>query len=251
MRKSDLEARLTDPPVPGGFSEGELEDLPEPVQRYLRASIAPGTPLARAARFRMRGRIKPGGRWMPFRGSETLAPHVGFMWTARATGVIAGSDRYVDGEGLMDWRVLGLVRVAHGEGADVSRSAAGRAAAEAVWVPTALLPRFDVRWTGDDDHHLVARYRLDDTALELRIELDDDARVRSVAFERWGDPDGTGAWGYHPFGFEATRYATFDGVTIPSAGRAGWFFGTERWSAGEFFRCEITDYRLVTEGVRR
>ena len=61
-----------------------------------------------------------------------------------------------------------------------------------------------------------------------------------VNFPRWGDPDHTGTWGQHPFGGEVTAYRTFDGLTIPSAGRFGWFFGTDRWSDGEFFRYQIT-----------
>ncbi len=31
---------------------------------------------------------------------------------------------------------------------------------------------------------------------------------------------------------------------VPSP--AGWFYGTDRWNEGEFFRAEITDYHLVT-----
>ena len=58
-------------------------------------------------------------------------------------------------------------------------------------------------------------------------------------------PDNTGSWSWHPFGGEITGYATFDGVTIPSAGRVGWFFGTDRWRASEFFRYQITDLHLV------
>jgi len=43
-----------------------------------------------------------------------------------------------------------------------------------------------------------------------------------------------------------TRYLTFDGVAILGAGHAGWFYGTDRWNEGEFFRSEITDFHLVT-----
>jgi hypothetical protein len=235
-----------DPPAPGSFTEGEIEDLPEPARRYLRASIAPGTPLARSARFRMRGSIKLGKRWDRFRARQILAPHRGFLWAARAGGVIVGSDRYAEGRGVMDWRILGLLRVAHADGSDTSRSAAGRAGAEAVWVPTALLPRFGVLWTTRGPHDIAAAYVLDDTELHLRYAVDDEGQLRSVVFDRWGDPDNSGTWGHHPFGFEATGYKTFGGVTIPIAGRAGWFLGTDRWSEGEFFRCEITDYELVT-----
>jgi hypothetical protein len=61
-----------------------------------------------------------------------------------------------------------------------------------------------------------------------------------------GDPDKSGTWRLHPFGFEVTGHSTLDDVTIPSSGRAGCFYGTDRWSEGQFFRSEITDYHLVT-----
>ncbi len=246
----ELKIRLAYPPAPGSFAEAELEGLPDPVRRYLGAAIAPGTPLAAAARFRMRGSIKLGQRWVRFRARQIETPHHGFVWAARAGGIIVGSDRYADGQGAMNWRVLGLVRVMHADGPDVSRSAAGRVGAEAVWVPTALLARFGVTWSATDPHCITANYRLDDAEIELHYTLGDDAQVQSVVFERWGDPDSSGIWGHHPFGFEATGYSTFDGVTIPSAGRAGWFYGTDRWNEGEFFRFEITDFHLVREASR-
>jgi hypothetical protein len=138
---SEAEARLLQPPEPARFSAAELEGLPEPAQRHLAQAIAPGTPLATSARLRMRGHIKV-GRWLPFRAHQLLNPHHGFVWTARAAGIIAGSDHYLDGAGGQNWKLLGLLTVAHAEGPDVSRSAAGRAGAEAIWLPTTLLPRF-------------------------------------------------------------------------------------------------------------
>jgi hypothetical protein len=238
------ETQLAQLRVPGSFTEGELEDLPDPVRRYLRASIAPGTPLAQSARFRMRGSIKQGRWWLPFRARQILAPLHGFVWAARVGGsVLVGSDRYAGGDGAMEWKLLGLVRVLHAEGPDMAHSSAGRAGAEAVWVPTAVLPRFGVTWTATDAHHITASYRLDNFELELHYTLDDDARVRSIALDRWGGPDNTG---FHRFVHELTGYTTFDGVTIPSAGRGGWFNAADRWSDAEFFRYEITDFRLVT-----
>ena len=240
-----LRAHLADPPEPGSFAEEELEGVPLPVQRYFATAIAPGTPLARSARFRMVGSIKLGDRWVVFRARQIESPHHGFAWSACA-GVIVGSDRYAGGLGAMNWRMLGVVPVMRAHGTDVSRSAAGRVAAEAVWVPTALLPRFGVRWDASDAYHITASYRLDDTDIDLRFELGDEALVRSVVFDRWGDPEGSGTWRHHPFGFEVTGWATFGGVTIPSAGRAGWFYGTDRWKEGEFFRSQIIEYHLVT-----
>ena len=166
----ELRTRLADLPVPGSFSDVELEGLPDPVRRHFKEAIAPGTPLATSASFRMHGSIKLGRRWVPFRARQVLAPHHGFVWAASAGGVIVGSDRYVGGQGAMDWRLLGLIRVMHADGPDLSRSAAGRAGAEALWVPTALLPRFGVTWTATDPRHLTASYRLDDTCIAICVE---------------------------------------------------------------------------------
>jgi len=69
---------------------------------------------------------------------------------------MAGSDHYTDGQGAMSWKLLGLIPVVRAAGGDVLRSAAGRASGEAVWVPTALLPRFGVTWTATDDLHVTA-----------------------------------------------------------------------------------------------
>ena len=151
-----LEGRLAHPPIAGSFDEGELQGLPDPVCRYLRTSIAAGAPLARSARFGMRGSVKLGRWWIPFQARQIYAPHHGLVWTARAGGVIEGFDGYADGQGAMQWKLLGRLRVLHAQGPDISRSAAGRVAAEALWVPTALLPRFGVTWAAADAHHLTA-----------------------------------------------------------------------------------------------
>jgi hypothetical protein len=106
----ELRTRLADLPAPGSFSDAEVESLPDPVRHYFEVAVAPGTPLAAAARFRMVGSIKLGRRWVPFRARQIEAPHHGFVWSARA-GVIVGSDRYANGYGAMNWKILGLVRV--------------------------------------------------------------------------------------------------------------------------------------------
>jgi len=66
MPVPELEADLAQPAAGDVFGEDELNGLPAPVQRYFRASIALGTPLALAARIAMHGSIKIAGRWMPF-----------------------------------------------------------------------------------------------------------------------------------------------------------------------------------------
>src|SRR4051812_31541328 len=150
------------------------------------AAIAPGTRLAAAIRLRIRGSIRL-NRWLPFRSTETLAPGRGFLWRARVAGVIGGFDRFVDGHGEMQWRLAGLVNVAAASGPDVSRSAAGREAGEALWLPTGLLPAFGVEWRVGAAGHPVATLPTGGGPIDVEYRLDRHGRVQSLVLDRWGD----------------------------------------------------------------
>ena len=238
------ERALVGPPAPALFGPREVAGLPTPVRRYFTAAIDEGTPLATAVRLQMRGQIRL-GRWIPFTARQILAPHRGFLWQARAGGVISGYDRSIGGIGETHFRLLGVLTVMHAEGHDVDRSAAGRAAAEAIWLPTALLPRFGVEWSAADEHRIHARFTVGDVPVHLRLGLDADGNVVDVVFDRWGDPEGTGKYGWHPFGGLVTGTARTGALTLPTQGRLGWHYGTPRWEEqGEFFRYRLTRMHL-------
>jgi hypothetical protein len=211
----------------------------------LGAAIEAGTPLAAAARLRMRGSIRLNSRWLPFHASQIVAPGSGFVWNARVAGLIKGFDRYVDNTGDMRWKLLGLVDIASASGPDVTRSAAGREAGERFWLPTSLLPAPDVEWSAVDDTHPIAQLRTPSGLIDVHYEIDDTGQVQSVELARWGDPDSTGAFGFHSFGGNMTGHQTFDGVTIPTRGAVGWHFRRPGWEEGEFFRFQITEFHLV------
>ena len=242
----ELAARLAVPPSAGRFSPADVADVPAGARSMLTAAIEPGTPLAAAVRLRMRGAIRL-GRWLPFRGSEILAPGRGFLWRATVARVVRGHDRLVDGDASMHWRLAGLLTVAEGHGPDVTRSAAGREAGEAFWLPTALLPSAGTQWlASDDDRQAVARVgTATGEPVDVTYELDAAGHVQSLSLLRWGDPESTGTFGMHSFGGTVTGTATFRGLTVPTRGSVGWHFGEPGWSTGEFFRFEVTDVEPV------
>ena len=230
--------------APASFTPGEVEGLDEPVQRYFRSAISPGTPLVTAVRLTMRGHIKV-GRWVPFRATEVLAPRSGFRWRARAAGVIGGTDRYLSGEGEMRWRLAGLIPLLAAAGPDVSRSAAGRTGAEGLWVPTSLLPRFGVEWHAESDRDIVGRFDLDDVPIELHHQLTDTGAIAATSLRRWGDPSGGTDFDWHLFGGSVRSTRTWSGLTVPSEGSVGWHPGTDGWADGEFFRYRVTDLHPI------
>lgn len=221
------------------FDTRRLASVPEPVRRYLEHAIAAGTPLASAVRLRMRGEIKL-GRWLPFRAEQVIHADRGFVWAAAVPlfgiPLIRGFDRLVDGTGEMRWKLLGLIPVMTASGPDITRAAVGRLQAESIWLPSVLV-REDAHWTATDAHHAAAVFNQQPEPVEFSI--DEQGRLRSVQMQRWSNPD-RGAFRLVDFGGMLEDERTFDGYTIPTRVRVGWFFGSPRFEAeGEFFRATI------------
>lgn len=112
-------------------------------------------------------------------------------------------------------------------------------------MPTALLPRCGVQWSSEGPNSPTLHYDLDGRQLSVTYQLDPRGHITSMEFDRWGDPAGTGNWGWHRFGGEISSCRRFGELLIPESGRVGWHFGTDRWPASAFF--EFTIIRAVHE----
>jgi hypothetical protein len=222
------------------FDPSRTADLPMPVRKWLQHSIREATPLGRTAWLRMRGHIRIGA-WRPFTATQVLAPAVGFIWaaTAKFAGIpVLGYDKYFDGAGEMHWRLGGLVPVMSARNTDVSISAAGRLAAESVFVPTCFAR---AHWSSDTRVH--ASWLIDEHRETVDLDIGDDGELRGVLMQRWGNPDGA-PFGRYPFGVGLDSEREFGGVTIPTQVRAGWWWQTDKQADGEFFRATITHVAL-------
>jgi hypothetical protein len=223
------------------FDPDMVADLPEPARRWLNHAIAPGTPLWQRVALEMHGHIRI-KRWLPFRAVQLHAPPRGYVWAARATFgpiPIIGYDRYVDGDGEMHWGLFGRVPLVVATGPDLDRAAAGRAAIDALFVPTACFGS-DVIWTdGSTPDSAVAEWHIGGHVLRPELTFAADGSLRSVVMPRWTKPRGED-WGEVPFGGILDQEVDFGGVRIPTRARVGYHFGTDRWAKGEFFRASIT-----------
>ena len=222
------------------FQLSEIAHLPISAQRYLNHAIAPNTPLASAVRLTMHGQIKL-QRWLPFTAEEVITWNHGMIWkaTVRMNGLpIFGSDRLVNHYASMQWKLLGLFPVMAASGEDIWRSGLGRVQAEAVWLPSVLCHN-DVAWMETDTHRPTVQVPFQDEASDLNLTIDDSGQLRSLQLQRWGNPEGNE---FHTatFGGIVESEATFNGYTIPTSLRIGWYFGSDRFEPeGEFFRVTI------------
>ncbi len=226
---------------PAAFDPAVIAGLPEPARRWLTHAIAPGTPLRQTVELSMRGEIRLGAAWRPFTARQVLAPPRGFVWaaTARLFGLpVSGFDRLSSGSGEMRWRLGGLVPVVSASGPDITRSAAGRLAGEAVLLPTSF-PTATWAPSADADHVVVTR-RIAGQDEHVELHVGPDGRLLGAEMDRWGNPGGA-PFGRHRFGVAVEAERTSAGVTTGSVLRAGWWWGTDRQAEGEFFRARITD----------
>lgn len=238
-RIADEWAALSSLPASGEvFDPTRTANLPVSVGTWLRHSIKAGTPLARTTWLRMQGHIRLGA-WRPFTATQVLAPGAGFIWsaTAKFAGIpVLGYDKYFDSVGEMRWRIGGLVPVMSARNSDVTTSAAGRLAAESVLVPTCFA---GAHWSSDAAG-VHATWRIDEHREIVDLEIGDHGQLRGACMQRWGNPGGA-SFGRYPFGVALESEREFDGVTIPTEVRAGWWWHTDRQHDGEFFRATITD----------
>ena len=220
-----------------GLTPALLDGLPENVQRYLKHAIAPGTPLAAAVRLQMHGEIKLKD-WCPFTAEQIICRDGDMIWRAsvRMHGMpIRGHDRLIDGVGNMQWKLFGLIPIMRASGPDITRSTAGRVAAEYVWLPSALCGG-KAAWSASDDARAHAKLATEGEATNLTICVDPKGRLEQVLTERWGNPEGEG-FHYAGFGGMVDEEGSFDGYTIPTRLRVGWYpHGRQFENDGEFFR---------------
>jgi hypothetical protein len=227
-------------PEAGVFQPELVQALAPAAQRYLTHAIAPGTRLANSVRLRMHGELKL-RRWLPFTAEQVIRWDKGMIWSASLSfhGLpIRGSDRLVDGQGTLSWKLLGLIPLLQASGPDITRSCTGRLQAEAIWLPSMLCgPQID--WQQTDLRHPHATVPLYGETAQLALTLTETGGVQSAALPRWGNPGG-GEFRDEAFGALVEKEGTFHGYTIPTRVRVGWYFGSDRFEPeGEFFRASI------------
>ncbi len=224
------------------FTEDLVSSLPDPARRYFLHSIERGTPLPSSVHLKMRGKFRTGrdATWMPMNAEELIAIGKGFIWKATiGSGFfkLIGADYYVNGSTRMQFYLGGILPVVNASNPDIAKSSIGRLALELIWLPSALLPQYGVRWEALDEMSLQASFEIDGEPVKLRLFVNSDGKVLKVSLARWGDPENSGSSTYIPCGGDVQEERKFGGFVIPSKMSGGWWFDTERYL--EFFQSTI------------
>lgn len=211
------------------YDEAELVGLPPPVQRYFKRSLRPGQALITTAVVQHEGTFLTGGagaNWVPFRSTEhfTVSPP-GFVWDARMRMMpvvpVLVRDSYIAGNGGMHGSIAGLVTLVQAAPTqELHEGAFQRYLAEAMWLPTALLPSQGVVWSPLDEHS--ARATLHDGHRSVSVdfhfnEVGDLVESRTM---RYAEQDGS--YILLPWGGRCSDHRDVAGMRIPFEAEVVW-----------------------------
>jgi hypothetical protein len=217
-------------PHPRVFSREEIEGLPDPVVRYFEFALSPGQPLIRSGRFEQRAEFRIGGldsRWKPLSAVQYVSTDPpGFVWDAALRMAplltVRIRDAYLAGAGAMQARVAALLPVMDQRSSpELAAGALHRYLAEAVWLPTALLPSQGIEWEAVDAG--TARATLTVAGVKASLEFHfgaDGAIVRAYTPARHREVDG--AYLPTPWVCSYTSTAEVHGMHVPTEGEVAW-----------------------------
>jgi len=222
-----------------------VADLPEPARRWFVHAIRGGTELSADAELDLSGEIRPepGSDWYQVRVRHRLAPPLRSLWQGsarRGARWYRVEESFALGAARRRFALLGLIPTVDRSGPDFSRSIQELVALQSVWVPGSLLPQRGVFWREAEGDTARALVPVAGRKIELLFSVESDGRLREVALERWGSPDG-GSWRSLPFVLRCRDETPFGGFVVPSVVTGGWI------EAGGALR-EVLRWRL--DGVR-
>lgn len=232
-RLAQLGAAQPEAPVTR-FDPAELDGLPPPVQRYLRAVLPVGAPRVRRVTLVHSGHFnlsEEGSNWKPFDSDQQVrTERPGFVWNARirllpwpSWPAVRVHDAYLDGEGVLHATLQGLLPLAELRGgAALAEGELMRYLAEAAWYPSALLPSPNLRWQALDAHS--ARVTLRDGALSVSLDVHfsaADGLIERVHAAARGRSLG-GRIVPTPWQGRWSDYRRLQGVLVPTRGEVAW-----------------------------
>lgn len=207
-----------------------LGQLPAPVTRYLEMALSAERRPIDAARLTQTGMLRTDARsprWMNFEAVHEIAPSkTEFKWTAHVAALpfvhIQVQDSYANGRGSGQVKLFSLLRLARREGGDAMNSGSlHRYLAEAVWYPTALLPRSNLRWSAISETRALATLAHGDTTVSLEFRFSPTGEVSGIYSPgRWGLFGGQ--FKRVPWEGHFSEYQLIGGVRIPRCGEVGW-----------------------------
>lgn len=203
-----------------------LQDLPEPVQRYMTYTGVVGTPWVETVVLKQAGRFRQGldKPWMPMAAEEkyTVNPP-SFKWDARfkmaGLPLLRVQDVYESGQGAMRGKLAGLITLFDVRGEELDQGAMMRYLNEMMWFPTSLLGE-NISWQAVDDQSVDVTLTDCGKSATARLFFDEMGRLTNFTAMRYRGMGGD--FSLDPWATPVSGYGQYAGLNLPVSGKAEW-----------------------------
>ncbi|MFO7882482.1 MAG: DUF6544 family protein [Kosmotogaceae bacterium] len=208
------------------ITRSDLEDLPAPVKKWLEFAGVVGKEKISLVRLKQKAEMKleKEKTWMPVEAEQyfTVNPP-GFIWKAKIKAApffhIVGRDKYFNGKGNMQIKILSLFTVADSSGKEMDQGTLLRYLAETVWFPSAVLSDY-IRWEEVDNKTAKATMNFEGTTATGIFYFSDEGYVMNFEAERYKETDEE--YSLETWSVDMNEYKNMDGFMIPSKGEVTW-----------------------------
>ncbi|MGN6346992.1 MAG: DUF6920 family protein [Candidatus Nitrosocosmicus sp.] len=221
------------------YSANQINNLPEPVQRYFKYSLQENTNYISYVKLKHEGTFRQ-SQWqgcMPITGQEYFTTeNPGFLWVGKMKPFpifwIDGKDEFIDGKGNFKIKLLSLVTVADTKGKESDESELMRWLAESPWFPTALLPSKYLHWekvNSSSDKAIIEYGNIKASAIFYFNEQGQIIKLNADRYRTVNNYYSKDKWiGYY------TNYTKVNDMMIPKEIEAAWNLSSGEFSYAKF-----------------
>jgi hypothetical protein len=203
-----------------------LQNLPEPVQRYLNYTGIVGKPWIDNAHLKQSGRFRLGldRPWMPMTAEQSYTTNPpGFVWNARfklaGLPLLRARDKYESGHGHMFGKIAGLFTVFDDQGEKLDQGAMVRYLSEMIWFPSAFLGN-NISWQSVDENSVQVTFTDLGKSVSAHMYFDEFGQVTNFIAQRYRGI--RGEFSLDTWSTPITSYGVLAGLNLPVDGQAVW-----------------------------
>ncbi len=218
------------------FHKNQLENLPDPVQRYFNHVLKDGQLYISYARIKHVGQFKTGidENWINIKGEQyATMEKPGFIWKGTTT-VFVAKDMYIADKGRLVVSILSLFNVVNAFGEQYDQGELLRWLGESVLYPTNLLPSESLKWSPIDAKTAKLTFNYKGHSLFFKITFNEIGEITEMETKRYMDEKNLETWL-----IKTTQYMLFNKVLIPTSLEVIWNLKKADFSYAKFLVTEV------------
>lgn len=229
----------------------DLKGLPVCVQKWMNHSGMVGQPRIHTVRLTQTGRLRmePDKPWVPVNAVQYInVDEPAFIWKARVNMApfisLQGKDKYFDGHGSMQIKLLSLIPVVQTERSKkMDQSTMVRFLAEMMWYPSAALNEY-ISWEEIDENSARATMSWKGVKASMVYHFSPDGDMISNLAKRYQEVNGE--FVLRDWGGVSRSFQSFHGIVIANKSDVIW-----KYENGDFnwLQIEVNDIEFNPSGI--